>query len=115
MGSLIDEIIRDAMARGDFDALPGEGKKLPQPDDAHTPEDLKLAHKLMKDNDLVPDWIAQGKALEKTHDALRRRITRAGGTIDADLRTAIARYNSEVLSYNLKLPPGIAHRALIRA
>lgn len=112
MGSLIDEILRDAMSRGEFDNLPGTGKKLALPDDQHTPDDLKMAHKLLKDNDLAPAWISEGKALEEWHEVLVARLQRAS-VVDAALADEVKRYNSAVLSFNLKLPRGIAHRAML--
>jgi hypothetical protein len=110
--SAIDDAIREAMARGDFDNLPGAGKPLPLDDDPYTPDEMKQAYRIMKQNDLTPDWIAQGKALEKEADRLKRR---AGRGVDARLRADVARYNRELLSFNLKLPPGIAHRPLLDA
>ncbi len=108
--SAIDDAIRAAMARGDFDNLPGAGKPMALGDDPYTPDEMKEAYRLMKQNDLLPDWIAQGKALEKTAQMLRERAARR---IDDKLREDIARYNREVLAFNLKLPPGIAHRPLL--
>jgi hypothetical protein len=133
--SVIDEIIKDAMRRGDFDRLPGQGAPLRLDNDAHTPEEMRLAHKLMKDNEVVPEWIAVGKALDeergrlaKAYDRIetayhqavalggeQRRLaaeTQRGTALDR-LRDQIAAYNKRVLTFNLKLPPGIAHRLML--
>lgn len=117
MSSLIDEIMKEAMQRGDFDNLPGSGRRLKLEDDPNTPEDMKLAYKMLKENDLAPDWIAQGKALEQEHEKLIARIERLEPDVDATrmsaLRKDVERYNRDILTFNLKLPPGIAHRRQI--
>jgi hypothetical protein len=64
----------------------------------------------------VPEWIAQGKELDAEREMLlveARRITQrgvtGGATLDA-LRDAAKKHNSRVLSYNLKVPQGVAHK-----
>ncbi len=130
----IDEQIRDAMRKGQFDNLPGAGKPLKLEDDAHTPEHLRMAHKLLKDNDLVPDWMAQGKEIDTAREHLIVEIRRAAREYqaalnDADrtggdraaveqrwmaavesLREAVKKHNRQVLSYNLKVPQGVTHK-----
>lgn len=112
----IDEHIQDAMRKGQFANLPGAGKPLKLDDDAHVPETMRMANKLMRDNDLVPDWMAQGKELEAEREKLlaeARRLTQrsvtGGASMDA-LREAAKKYNSRILSYNLKVPQGVSHK-----
>ena len=130
----IDEQIQDAMRKGQFDNLPGAGKPLKMDDDSQTPEHLRMAHKLLKDNDLVPDWMMQGKEIDATREHLIVEVRRAsreyhGSLNDADragadrapieqrwhaavesLREAAKKHNSQVLSYNLKVPQGVTHK-----
>ena len=111
----IDEQIKDAMRQGHFTNLPGAGKPLKLDNEAHVPEPMRMANKLMRDNDLVPDWMAQGKELdaerEKLLADLRRAAQQASGSKSvAVLRDAAKKYNSRVLSYNLKVPQGVAHK-----
>ena len=110
----IDEQIREAMRQGRFADLPGKGKPLKLDGDAHVPEQMRMAHKLMRDNDLVPEWMAQGKELEaereKLRDELSRLLHRGEGRSLEALREAAKKYNSRVLSYNLKVPQGVVHR-----
>ncbi len=110
----IDEQIQEAMRKGQFKQLPGEGKPLKLNEDAHVPEQMRMAHKLMRDNDLVPEWMAQGKELdaerEKLRDELSRLLNRGEGRTMEALRGAAKKYNSRVLSYNLKVPPGVVHK-----
>lgn len=120
--SAIDQQITDAIASGKFSNLPGEGKPL-KLDDEYTPDELRLAHKILKENDLAPAWIMDGKELEamlvEMRAALRRaaRAKRLGVQSDAAWRYARRTfveagviYNRKVLSYNLKVPLGVAHR-----
>ncbi len=77
----IDEHIRDAMRNGHFENLPGAGKPLKLDDNAHVPETMRMANKLMRDNDLVPDWMAQGKELDAEREKLlaeAQRLTQRG-------------------------------------
>ncbi len=109
--ALIDEIIQDAMRKGQFDDLPGAGKPLKLEDDSWVPPEQRMAYKLLRDNDLVPDWMAQGRALDVERDALIRDLRRARSQQQiAVLREQAARYNRQVLSYNLKVPNGVAHK-----
>ncbi len=114
--TLIDDILNEAMKRGDFDNLSGAGKPLQLDDDSHTPAHLRLAHKLLKDNDLVPDWIAQGQALDAAFAALERDLrtaARRSADPSVELRARVEALNREILSYNLKIPRGLAHKRMI--
>ncbi len=113
--ALIDEQIQDAMRKGQFANLPGAGKPLKLEDDSLVPETMRMANKLMRDNDLVPDWMMQGKEIDAARERLLREIQRTaqrglGGAVVETLRAEVKKYNSRVLSYNLKVPPGVAHK-----
>ena len=119
----VDEIIRRAMEAGEFANLPGQGKPLRLDDDRHTPSDLRMAHKLLKDNDLAPDWILEQRALNDLRDKLAAKVRRDvqaqklrtqsfdGERIREAYSEAAGRLNKRILSYNLKVPPGVAHMA----
>lgn len=57
--SLIETIaearIRDAMARGDFDDLPGKGKPLELEDLTGVPDDLRAGYLLLKNAGVLPE------------------------------------------------------------
>lgn len=67
---IIEERIREAQKRGDFDALPGAGAPLRLEDDSHLPEDLRLAYKVLKNADCLPPEVALRKEIERTEDLL---------------------------------------------
>jgi hypothetical protein len=114
--SIIDEALKDAQNAGQFDKLPGAGRPLKLDDtNPYESDDMRMANKMLKDNDLVPDWIAEGRALEHDHDKLMARIQKQAqhGRVPASLEEAVSKYNKRALSYNLKVPQGVAHRRII--
>lgn len=50
----VEDEIQAAMARGEFDNLPGEGKPLDLTENPYVPEELRLAHKLPRRRFRVP-------------------------------------------------------------
>jgi ribosomal protein L39E len=140
--SPIDEAIREAMRKGEFDALPGTGKPLKLDDDSNVPAELRLTHRILKQNNFVPEWIALGKEIETLHthatstlrDELRAYRGRLGDAqrsatpevfiakaealwrrAQVVFREAIADLNKKLLTYNLKLPPSVARRSHLNA
>jgi len=47
--------IREAMARGDFDDLPGKGKPLQLEDLSEVPEDLRVGYLVLKNAGVLPE------------------------------------------------------------
>ncbi|MFM2400001.1 MAG: hypothetical protein RL341_2158 [Pseudomonadota bacterium] len=56
---LIEEHIRQATARGDFDNLPGAGKPLDLGEDAHLPAELRMAYRVLKNAGYLPEELQQ--------------------------------------------------------
>jgi hypothetical protein len=67
---IVEERIRTALQSGEFDNLPGSGKPLALDDDAHVAEELRLAHKILKNADCLPPEIELKKEIERTEDLL---------------------------------------------
>jgi DnaJ homologue, subfamily C, member 28, conserved domain len=58
--------IEEALARGEFDGLPGEGRPLDLDDDALVPEELRMAYRILKNAGFAPQEVqAQGKGERK--------------------------------------------------
>ncbi len=136
----VDQAVSEVIGDGDVSHLPGAGKRLSL-DDQHVPPEMRAAYKIMADNDVMPDWIAAGKALNAQAgqlqgqlDARARRYRRdaklalSHGNIRwhseiemrwrrfcDDFHERVARYNREALTYNLKLPAGLPQREQLRA
>jgi len=67
---IVEERIRRAMEKGEFEDLPGAGEPLTLEDDSHLPEDLRLAYKILKNAECLPPEIEVRKDIEKTEDLL---------------------------------------------
>lgn len=144
-GSMIDKQLRDLLGEGGHADLPGAGKPLQWDDDPNTPEHLRMAHKILRENNLAPAWIMEGQELDERRHKLLQNMTRAvqayrgalgdaGRLADAGkaalnrqraeaaltqarkvFEEAVAGYNRAVMNYNLKLPAGISHRVFLDA
>ncbi|MUG89204.1 DUF1992 domain-containing protein [Paenibacillus timonensis] len=67
---LAEQKIAEAMARGEFDDLPGKGKPLKVEDLSGVPEDLRMAYKLMKNAGYVPEEIQLQQEMVRLADLL---------------------------------------------
>lgn len=68
---LIENRIKEAQKKGDFDNLPGSGKPISIEDDSHIPEDLRLVYKILKNANCVPPEIQLKKDIRKMEDMLK--------------------------------------------
>ena len=62
---IIEERIKKAQKRGEFDNLPGTGEPLNFGDDRFVSEDLRLAFKILKNADCVPPEIELKKEINQ--------------------------------------------------
>ncbi|BCS94441.1 DUF1992 domain-containing protein [Desulfoluna limicola] len=68
---IIEEKILSAQKEGKLDNLPGRGKPLHIEDDSRVPEDLRLAHKILKNAGCVPRELEEHVEIRRTEDLLR--------------------------------------------
>jgi len=61
---LVENQIRKAQERGDFDNLEGAGKPLDLSENPFEPQELRMTFKILKDNDFAPYWIELGKDID---------------------------------------------------
>ena len=66
----IEERIQQAMARGEFDDLPGKGKPLDLEAYFATPEDLRMAYAMLKSNDFVPEEVEIAREIATLREQL---------------------------------------------
>lgn len=137
--TLIEQKVKEAIGDGDVSHLPGAGKPLNLDDDIYTPKHMRVTFKVMKDNNVAPDWMMTGKALEQIEDKLLKQIAirasryqreysqalRKGSILEeiqiedswkayiAEFSERIERYNKEVLTYNLSVPNQVAHKQIL--
>ena len=67
---IVEERIRKAQKRGDFENLPGSGKPLTFQDGCFVPEELRLAYKILKNADWIPPEIELKNQIKQTEDLL---------------------------------------------
>ena len=76
-GDSIEDKIIDAMERGDFDNLPGFGKPFALENDRMVPQEYRLAYRIMRDNDVQPEWIALAREIEVRIQRARDELSAA--------------------------------------
>jgi hypothetical protein len=140
--SFIDEQIKRAIGDGDMHHLPGAGMPLNlDPDNVNVPEDLRMAYKIMQDNDVVPEWIMLGQELIADKERIELRLgafaksyrarladaNRAMSFIlmrEADerwemacdrIRKEVEAYNKKLLNFNISVPPQVNQRIPLNA
>ncbi|MUT66456.1 DUF1992 domain-containing protein [Paenibacillus sp. NEAU-GSW1] len=70
LSSLVEQRIQEAMAKGEFDNLPGKGKPLELEDLSFVPEDLRVSFKLLKNAGVVPEEMALAKEMVTLQELL---------------------------------------------
>lgn len=137
---IVDHLLQEAIGNGDISHLPGAGKPLRLDTNSHIPPELRAAHKILDDHNVIPDWIAERKSLDRTESKLRRQLLHKAARYQADKRAArntgraklesnierdwqsfkngfckaTDRYNRALLKHNLTLPQGITHKPQLR-
>jgi hypothetical protein len=81
LDDLVESRIRDAQARGEFDALPGAGRPLPEEDLTGVPPDLRVAFRILKNAGVVPSEVEALRDLDSMIAQLGR--SDAAGADDA--------------------------------
>ena len=116
---LVSKRIEEAMRRGEFDNLSGRGKPLDLRREPFIPEDQQMAFKLLENNDLTPDWIAERKEVLRVIEEFRGQVTAISGQARARWEAAsddarrhdlamtwlrwIARWEDEIVEINRRI------------
>ncbi len=74
---IADRKIQEAIEEGQFDNLPGKGKPLDLDDDPTTPPHLRLANRILKNANVLPDWVQLEVEIEKARAECRAAFDRA--------------------------------------
>jgi hypothetical protein len=69
---IAEQKIEDAIARGEFDNLPGKGKPLRLEDDSNVPPELRMAYKILRNSGHVPPEIQEQKEIASIEEMLER-------------------------------------------
>jgi len=67
---IVEQRIREALERGEFDNLQGQGEPLNLEDDSNIPEDLRLAYRILKNADCLPPELELKKEIRQMEDML---------------------------------------------
>ena len=93
----IDEKIKEAIARGEFDNLPGKGKPLDLDAYFATPEHLRMGHSILKSADIIPEEMELLKQIE----GLKNSLDSCTGQIE---KRAIQKQLSEkITNFNMRM------------
>jgi hypothetical protein len=84
---LAERKIEEALARGDFNDLPGAGRPLALDDDPLVPEDVRMAYRILKNSGFVPPEIDQIREIAE----LERTVLRAAESDDIARARAVKR------------------------
>lgn len=95
--NLIEDLIQDGQERGAFDNLRGKGKPL-KLDKSPFGAEWKLAHDLMKENDVLPPWIAQRNDIMAQIKQFRVDLGRVWARHDQAFRFAQGKGQKDALS-----------------
>lgn len=129
----IEQELQKAIGDGNVSHLVGAGEPLEMDDDSHTPQEMRAAYKIMRDNDLQPEWIMLSKEINKAVESLleelqlvtmayKRRMERAASPQASQkakrrwqnqltaIENTAEKINRKILNYNLKLPYGVQHK-----
>ncbi len=92
---LAEERIKKAQEDGAFDALPGRGRALALDDDAHVPEDLRMAWRVLKNADCLPPEVLAQKEIHTARELL------ASFTDEAERYQQMQRLNLMITRLNM--------------
>jgi len=96
----VEKQIRDGMARGEFDDLPGTGKPLPGIDEPH--DELWWVREKLKREEV--SYLPPQLEIRVELDAARAKISRA--TTEADVRRLVADINARIRHVNMTVVTG---------
>lgn len=92
---LVEEKIREAMEKGEFDNLPGKGKPVDLSAYFATPEDLRLSYSILKNAGILPEELQLLSEIGSLKESLE-------ACSDPERKTSINRQIEELtMKYNL--------------
>ncbi len=106
-GEIVEEKIREAIARGLFDNLPGKGKPITLEDYPFTPPEWRLAFKILADAGFVPDWIALDNEIRERIENWQKEagsLRKGDESKRRQLREELEEINRLIELFNLKVP-----------
>ena len=77
--SLIDKKIREAMERGEFDNLEGQGEPIDLSENPYEDPDWRTAHRMLRNAGFAPSWIEERKDIDAELAVARSNLARVWG------------------------------------
>ena len=93
----VDEKIKEAIARGEFDNLPGKGEPLNLDAYFATPEHLRMGYSILKSADIIPEemeLLRQIEGLKKSLDS---------STTGIENKTLRQRLSEKLTNFNMRM------------
>ncbi len=124
---MVEDIIREAMERGDFDNLPGKGKPLNLVNDPLVDPITSIVNRIIRDNGMSHPLLEARKLIEEEAEGARKELRLAWerhlSARSEDLwakavqtfRERVKGINREVRLFNLKSPSPALHRLTVDA
>ena len=128
----VDKQIQEAIDRGDFEDLPGKGKRQALEENPFVPRETRIVNQMLRDNGLAPRWIEVDKEIRAEREQsgnLLRNIKRRRRLLEASIHAhphksdrvrqvfelertralavyvrQLKRLNQKILRYNLTAP-----------
>lgn len=94
MTRTVEEILREAIERGEFQNLPGQGKRLNLDEYFDTPEEVRLGYGLLKSNNFVPEEVQMLQDIETLKEKLKQTTAEKERKIlQQDIESRRLKYN----------------------
>ncbi|MBW6471747.1 MAG: DUF1992 domain-containing protein [Anaerolineaceae bacterium] len=113
---IIDEIIKKAMAAGEFDNLPGAGKPIEWKDNPYTPVEWRMVEDLLRNNNLSYPWMDLRKEIENLVLDLTKQVKLLlplRKAVEDEISNQILQINKKIFDYNLSVPASRLQRRMI--
>lgn len=124
---MVEDIIREAMERGDFDNLPGKGKPLDLREDPLLDPITAIVNRIVRDNGCSHPLLEARKVIESEAEECRAELARAWRAHQSrrgesawlraveSFRARIKQINRDIRLFNLKAPSPALHNLAIDA
>ena len=124
---MIEDIIREAMERGDFDNLPGKGKPLDLRQDPLLDPITAIVNRIVRDNGCSHPLLEARKMIEAEAQACRADLARAWRARQSSpdenawlravesFRARVKQINRDIRLFNLKAPSPALHNLTLDA
>ena len=70
----VDKQIQEAIDRGDFEDLPGKGKRQELEENAYVPRETRIVNQMLKDNGFAPRWIEVDKDIRAEREQSKKLL-----------------------------------------